>query len=189
MLKKSKKNCVQSLLSLQLRLAAVVFVEAQTWKDRWFFMEKLMLSLVFGGLLLTAGGCRSKNRPPAARPLPQEKLQINLNVDVEVAAPTPPPAAVGKSALKNKRPHGNPPGEKHRQQPEKPLKAVYESNPAARDRIQIPAPDGSLESELNSVERSYIRQIKQRHQRQVKASEDRVFGSLKPTNLMPRKQK
>ena len=59
-----------------------------------------------------------------------------------------------------------------------------EKKQAQRKRKElVPSGVGIIDSELNSVEQSYLREVRARREQQVRTSEQQVFGSFSPNNI------
>ena len=143
--------------------------------------------LLFSALILL-GGCRSgkDNELPEVKPLPgEEKVQITLNVNITDEG-NPDRAKADKKAEKKesvarKTSHRN---------------DTIILSPASRKKLEkknaenkrkkhelVPSGVGLIDSELNGVEQSYLKQVRSRHEQQLRSSERQVFGSFAPDNI------
>ena len=132
---------------------------------------------IFLPLLLALSGCQTQDELPEVRPLPEEKVQINLDVTVNKPEKKQMPQA-GKA-----RPVAD------RTAPRQVAPAPGSGNivnPLAQKKIDLPPPvrHAAIDSDLNSVERSYVQQIRSRHQKTAEANEEMIFGSFKPQKLI-----
>lgn len=114
------------------------------------------------------GGCRSSN--PTAAANDPENVKVTLNVNIEEAAPAPvaAPAAVAAPTAASQVPAAR----------------TKKASPVLPPQRQEASSSGIIDSELNSVERSYVQNVRNRNRKNARQSADQVFGSFKPANLV-----
>ncbi len=150
-----------------------------------FFMDRFIVLLLV--CMVFAGGCRRYNPDelPEVEPLPGEqpaRIKLNVNIDDNSSAQQ-------KSTPKKKQ---SKPEKKNKQAAIKPGQAILSPNtrhkmekrqPRRRSREIVPTSVGIIDGELNSVEQSYLREVRARREQQVRTSEQQVFGSFSPGNI------
>ena len=153
-------------------------------------MNKLFILLLIGAVF--AAGCRrySHDELPEVEPLPGEKgyrMKLKVNIDEnspkkKTAAKSPDKKTEKPAAKKPRRPDQmilSPKTQKN-----------LEKKQAQRKKQEIvPSAVGIIDGELNSVEQSYLREVRTRREQQVRTSEQQVFGSFSPGNLFKSPQK
>lgn len=140
--------------------------------------------------MLAAAGCRSRDRQdvPEVTPLPRENVRISMDVNISdsvapavqnnTAAPAPAPDRVKKAQRKAASQLILSDNERSRQK-----------KSARRERKRkeyVPDVTGLIDGELNSVERSYVQDVRRRREEQVQKSEQQIFGSFKPEGIFKR---
>ena len=145
-------------------------------------------SLLLLPILLLLAACRSNDRDrlPEVKPLDgDENVHITLNVNINDSPAgssekkSKKTFAAGKKRKAEKRRSGqkqvilSPKTEKQ-----------LEKKQAQRKRHElVPSGVGIIDSELNSVEQSYLKEVRSRREQQVWNSERHVFGSFSPGNI------
>ena len=148
---------------------------------------------IWGIWIVLLAGCSSRPDPvPEPTPLPEagqeSRPKIQLNVTVQGAPgevrPEKTPSAAKTSAVPPE-----PPASENRAAMQKIIAGQNKKSGSAGQRTQSVFPfssrDGDsrpsgLEGELNDVERSYVRDIKERNTRTQQANEEKVFGGMNP---------
>jgi hypothetical protein len=122
-------------------------------------------------LMIVGAGCRNRAEAP-------EKLRVSMDINIQEAAP--PPVQEEKVTQKKTpvRRKSNVKAEKQKT-PEKKSK----TNKSGLFQPVVPPATGAFDSELNSVERSYVNDIRRRREKSVRDSEAKVFGSYSPGAL------
>jgi len=124
-------------------------------------------------LLLTAAGCQHGSESRSTAVEENGKFKLSVNVEEAAAPQAQPPVAPAEKRVAS-------PGQKksttRRQTPT--------GNPAAREKVSVPPPSGAIDVELNSVERSYVQEVRARHQQQSRANEQKVFGGFSVEGLI-----
>ena len=127
----------------------------------------MRLLILLLALMLVGTGCRNRAEAP-------EKLRVSMDINIQEAAPTPPPAE--KKMVKKTA--------KRRKAAADPAKAdKSKSRNSGLFQPVVPPATGAFDSELNSVERSYVNDIRRKSEKSVRDSEAKVFGSYSPGAL------
>ncbi len=183
---------LHSILRIDKSFKRCYLKKKQNFIPEGHFMKKNALFLLSALLLL--GGCRSGKHHdlPEVKPLPgEEKVHVTLNVNI---------SDDGKNALPATQDSG-----KKKAQPEKKERVKRKKSPQSnqiilspaarkkqdrkrsedkrRKRELVPSGVGLIDSDLNSVEQSYLQQVRRRREQQVRNSEQQVFGSFSPNNI------
>lgn len=148
-----------------------------------FFMKNLFFCLLSLSVISAAAGCRSGNSKddlPPVTPLEKENVKISMQVNitdtaVESRSVQPPEKTVQKSA----------PAPEHktlRKNSRKSKTSRRQPSPTPA-RAEVPPPAGAIDSELNSVERSYVQSVRARNRKAARSSEEQVFGGFQVKNL------
>lgn len=127
---------------------------------------KISFFFILSVIITAACGCSSSK----AQQKPQESVKVTLNVNIEEAAPAPVVAEKKKAVTPKKKTAKT----KNAAQPVKKTPQPTQNN----------RPGGIIDSELNSVERSYVQNVRNRNRKNAQQSADHVFGSFKPSNLI-----
>ncbi len=146
-----------------------------------FFMKNLFFCLLSLSVISAAAGCRSGNSKddlPPVTPLEKENVKISMQVNitdtaVEKRTLQPPERPVQKS-------NPAPEQKKVRNINRKTSRRQPSPTPA---RAEVPPPAGAIDSELNSVERSYVQSVRARNRKAARSSEEQVFGGFQVKNL------
>ena len=142
-------------------------------------MRLLMILLV--GSVVTAG-CRHRSEAPV-------NVRVSMDVNIQEAAPPLPPAMPApvvkkeqKKAPKSRvtpvknKPQAAPAAEKSKHRDSGPFKPL------------VPSAVGAFDDELNSVEQSYINDIRRKREKAAWESEAKIFGSYSPGALFKQPQ-
>ena len=148
------------------------------------FVILLSILMIFGI------GCRSRqhDRLPEVKPLPgEENVRVTLDVNISDTASA---SAVDKVSTSASRPEKevkkvNKKSSQNKQVILSPRakKSLEKKQSQRRRKELVPSGVGIIDSELNSVEQSYLREIRSRREQQVRNSEQQVFGSFSPGNI------
>ena len=156
-------------------------------KER-FFMDKLIVLLLL--CMISVAGCRNSKRDelPEVKPLPgDENVRVTLNVnitDTPDAVPADKVAApAAKTEQKSRKVRKKSSGSNQIILSPKAKKNLQKKQSQRRRKELVPSGVGIIDSELNSVEQSYLREIRSRREQQVRNSEQQVFGSFSPGNI------
>ena len=163
----------------------VILKKANFYCRRVFKMNKLLI-LLLSIVVFVAAGCRRYNPDelPEVEPLPGEKdprIKINVNIDEN--------SAKKKTAVKGKEKKQEIQAAPKRRRSggvilsPKAQKNAKKKQAARKKREIVPSAVGIIDGELNSVEQSYLREVRARREQQLKASEQQVFGSFSPGNI------
>ena len=144
-------------------------------------MRLLMILLI--GTVVTAG-CRHRPEAPA-------NVRVSMDVNIQEAAPPPPPkpvSGIGKEQKKVSKERMIPAGNKSQAAPS-PKKSKRRDS--GMFKPLVPSAVGAFDDELNSVEQSYINDIRRKREKAARESEAKVFGSYSPGALFkqPPRQK
>ena len=141
---------------------------------------RLLMILLVG--TVAAAGCRHRPAAPV-------NVRVSMDVNIQEAAPPPPsykPAPGAKkeqkkapksrvTPIKNK-PKAAPAAEKSKHRDSGPFKPL------------VPSAVGAFDDELNSVEQSYINDIRRKREKAARESEAKIFGSYSPGALFKQPQ-
>jgi hypothetical protein len=125
---------------------------------------------IFSGMIAMFAFAGCSHQTEAVKPASAAESKFKLSVNVEEAAPASVPEK--KSGKASARP-------KKKSQVKRP-----QSNPAAKSKVNVPPPGGAIDVELNNVERSYVQEVRSRHQRQSEESARQVFGGFSVEGLI-----
>ena len=141
--------------------------------------------LFFFALCVIVSGCRSRKQDelPEVKPLPgEEKVHVTLNVNISDNTAQAPAEARKKTKID--RPEKVRASRKNQIILSPKTRKDVEKKQAQRKRKElVPSGVGIIDSELNSVEQSYLREVRARREQQVRTSEQQVFGSFSPGNI------
>ena len=141
--------------------------------------------LLFFAVCVIVSGCRSRKQDelPEVKPLPgDEKVQVTLNVNITDSTLQVPAESPQKQKDDRQKKVRVPKKNQIILSPK--AKKDMEKKQAKRKRKElVPSGVGIIDSELNSVEQSYLREVRARREQQVRTSEQQVFGSFSPGNI------
>ena len=131
-----------------------------------------MRLLIFLLALAALGtGCRSRSEAP-------EKVRVSMDINIQEAAPPPAPAVRVPPKKTPARPKADAPVKKAKT----PAANKKSGNPSLFKPL-VPPAAGAFDSELNSVERAYINDVRRKSEKATRDSEAKVFGSYSPGAL------
>ena len=141
---------------------------------------RLLMILLAGFMSVT--GCRHR---------PEGPVNVRVSMDVNIQEAAPPPSSYKPA----------PPVKKDRKKaPEKrvtPAKNKSKSAPAPENNKRrqsgpfkplVPSAVGAFDDELNSVEQSYINDIRRKREKSTRENQDKIFGAYSPGALFKQPQ-
>ena len=150
-------------------------------------MDKLVILLLV--CVMLGAGCRSSQRDklPEVKPLPGDgnvKVTLNVNIsDTPAAAPGDKSAPPAVPAAKKEKARKKPVRKDQMILSPKSQKSLEKKQSQRKKMELVPSGVGIIDSDLNSVEQSYLREVRSRREQQVQRSEQQVFGSFSPGNI------
>ncbi len=155
------------------------------FSNRVFIMIRVFFCSVSAIMIFSACRSRDLRDVPEVTPLPRENVRISMDVNisdtaagasqVNTAAPAPPPEKVQKVQPRTQDQLIVSKKEKDRRK--------RAAKQARKRKEFVPDVTGLIDGELNSVERSYVQDVRLRREQQVQKSEQQVFGSFKPEGI------
>ena len=146
-------------------------------------MDKLVILLLV--CVMLGAGCRSSQRDklPEVKPLPGDG-NVNVNIsDTPAAAPGDKSAPPAVPAAKKEKARKKPVRKDQMILSPKSQKSLEKKQSQRKKMELVPSGVGIIDSDLNSVEQSYLREVRSRREQQVQRSEQQVFGSFSPGNI------